>query len=93
MQQITKKELLKMLDDYLKKDIMFKTAGFIDLKIILKDFEYKIDSDQIYLQSNVDKNYIIVNLNNINFMGAEENKIIFHIDDGKDTIIIIEPKL
>ena len=90
MQPITRIELLKILDDYLKKDIVLKVAGYIDLKIKLKEFEYKLDADQIYLKSNADKNYIVVNLNSVNFMGEDGNKIIFHIDDGKDTIIIIE---
>lgn len=92
MQQINKKELLEILDNYLKKDIMLKISKFIKLKIILKNFEYKIDNDQIHLQSNVDKNYVTFNINNINFIGKEENKIVFHIEDGKDTVITIEKK-
>ena len=90
MQQITKNELSKVLDNYLNKNIMLEISGFTSVKIKFKNFKYEIKNDEIKLKNNENEINITINFNNINFIGKEVNKTIFYIEDGKDTAITIE---
>lgn len=92
MQPITRKELLKEFENYIDEKINLKIEGNILLEIVLSKFNYKVENDIVELQDMSNKNNILFNFNNVNFMAKMENRIICTLNDQGDTIIEIERK-
>ena len=93
MKSITRKELLDKLNTYLEKKISIKISGNINLITVLEKFKYEVSSDIIKMQDDDMKNNIDINLNDINFISIDENKIICYLNDDKDTVIEIKSEL
>lgn len=90
MQAITRKEFLEKLEKMVEQKICMKVEGRILAKILFGKISYKVQYDFFTLKDITNDNYIGFNLNQINFMGVEEQKVVFILDDPKDTKIEIE---
>lgn len=89
MQPITRKEFLAKLDSYLEQKVKLKISGDIILEINFKTLDYELKEDIFTFKEQTNNNYISMNLNNINFMAIDNNKIICNLNDKADTIIQI----
>lgn len=94
MQSISREELLKKLNMHIKKSIQLQIEedSGIDINIVLKEFLYCLEEDIIKFKDILNKNIIAFNLNNVNFIGIDNEKISCILNDQKDTIIKISEK-
>ena len=75
MKLISRNEFLKQLDDITQEKIILKLSDYIMLEIVLEKFKYEIEDDLICIKSNINNNHIIFNLNDVNCISQEKNKI------------------
>lgn len=90
MQAIRRKELLEKLEKMVEQKICMKVEGSILAEIVFEKISYKVQYDFLTLKDITNNNHIGFNLNQINFMGIEKQKVVFTLDDQKDTKIEIE---
>lgn len=92
MQAITRKEFLERLEKMVEQKICMTIEGSILAEILFEKISYKVQYDFLTLKDITNNNHIGFNLNQINFIGEENQKIIFILDDPKDTKIEIKMK-
>ena len=94
MQSISREKLLKKLNMHIKKSIQLQIEedSGININIVLKEFSYCLEKDIIKFKDIFNKNIISFNLNNVNFIGIDNEKISCILNDQKDTIIKISEK-
>lgn len=90
MQKISRKELIEMLNRLTKITITICMGLDMRFNIVFAKFGYTIEEDVLDLRDLSCKNNISFNLNNVKFMGKENEQIVFILDDKKDTIIKIK---
>lgn len=90
MQWITRKEFFEKLETFIQQKIYVKIEGNIEAEIIFEKFNYQIQYDFITMEDMTNHNHIGFNLNNINFMAVEKQKVICILNDQKDTKIEIK---
>ena len=90
MKDITKKEFLQILNDFLDKKLIIKTNGLVSFDLAIEKFEFTIKDDIICLIDGCSNNYIKFNLNIINHIETDYKTIICVLDDEMETKIVIK---
>ena len=83
-------DLEKILDGFIKKDVIINQNGFIESTYSIDKLKYIIEYDILNILDDNSKNYLKINLNKIKKIENEKNRLMFYLDN--DTIITLSLK-
>ena len=83
-------DLEKILDGFIKKDVIINQNGFIESTYSIDKLKYIIEYDILNILDDNSKNYLKINLNQVYKIENEKNRLMFYLDN--DTIITLSLK-
>lgn len=90
MQQITRENFLGILTEKYGEILKLEVKGDILVKFSFSKFDYNIEDDILEIQDMLSNNLMSFNLNNVNFIGKNDDEVICVLEDRADTIIKIK---
>ena len=90
MEIISRKEFLENLSKKKNNLVQVKIEGKYKIQMIFSKFNYNLENDIIEIQDLVRDSKISLYLNDINFMGLENEEVVCMLNNGKDTTIRIK---
>ncbi len=90
MEIISRKELLEKLDTKKGKVTKIKIEGEYMIQIFFSKFNYNLEEEILKMQDLLRDSVISFCLNDVNFMGFENEELICMLNDTKDTTIRIK---
>lgn len=83
-------DLEKILDGFIKKDVIINQNGFIESTYSIDKLKYIIEYDILNILDDNSKNYLKINLNQVYKIENEKNRLMFYLDN--DTITTLSLK-
>ena len=90
MQQITRENFLGILTKKYGEILKLEVKGDRFVKFSFSKFDYNIEDDILEIQDMLSNNLMSFNLNNVNFIGKNDDEVICVLEDRADTIIKIK---
>ena len=90
MQLISRKELLEKFELQQNQMTQIKVEGNFSIEMNFSKFSYNIEEDNLKISDMMSNNFIVFSLNDINFMGIENNEISCILNDKNETMIKIK---
>ena len=90
MEIISRNELLEKLDTKKGKVTKIKIKGEYMIQIFFSKFNYNLEEEILKMQDLLRDSVISFCLNDVNFMGFENEELICMLNDTKDTTIRIK---
>lgn len=90
MEIISRMELLENLDNKKNRVIRIKIDGGYKIQIFFSKFNYNLEDDILEMQDLLRDSTISFSLNDVNFMGIENEELICMLNDKRDTTIRIK---
>lgn len=90
MEIISRKEFLENLSKKKNNLVQVKIEGKYKIQMIFSKFNYNLENDILEIQDLVRDSKISLYLNDINFMGLENEEVVGMLNNGEDTTIRIK---
>ena len=90
MEIISRKEFLENLSKKKNNLVQVKIEGKYKIQMIFSKFNYNLENDILEIQDLVRDSKISLYLNDINFMGLENEEVVCMLNNVEDTIIRIK---
>ena len=90
MEIISRKEFLENLSKKKNNLVQVKIEGKYKIQMIFSKFNYNLENDILEIQDFVRDSKISLYLNDINFMGLENEEVVCMLNNGEDTTISIK---
>ena len=90
MEIISRKEFLENLIKKKNNLVQVKIEGKYKIQMIFSKFNYNLENDILEIQDLVRDSKISLYLNDINFMGLENEEVVCMLNNVEDTIIRIK---
>ena len=90
MKLISRKELIEKLQLQVNKLTKIKVESDFLSELTFSKFNYTIGNDNLKIYDMLSDNFIDFSLNNVSFMGLDNEEVTCILNDKKDTIIKIK---
>ena len=90
MEIISRKKFLENLSKKKNNLVQVKIEGKYKIQMIFSKFNYNLENDILEIQDFVRDSKISLYLNDINFMGLENEEVVCMLNNGEDTTISIK---
>lgn len=90
MKLISRKELIEKLQLQVNKLTKIKVESDFLSELTFSKFNYTIENDNLKIYDMLSDNFIDFSLNNVSFMGLDNEEVTCILNDKKDTIIKIK---
>ena len=90
MEIISRKELLEKFELQQNQMTQIKVEGNFSIEMNFSKFNYNLENDILEIQDLVRDSKISLYLNDINFMGLENEEVVCMLNNVEDTIIRIK---
>lgn len=90
MEIISRKEFLENLSKKKNNLVQVRIEGKYKIQMIFSKFNYNLENDILEIQDLVRDSKISLYLNDINFMGLENEEVVGMLNNGEDTTIRIK---
>ena len=90
MKLISRKELIEKLQLQVNKLTKIKVESDFLSELTFSKFNYTIENDNLKIYDMLSDNFIDFSLNNVSFMGLDNEEVTCILNDKKDTILKIK---
>lgn len=90
MEMISRKEFLENLSKKKNNLVQVKIEGKYKIQMFFSKFNYNLENEILEIQDLVRDSKISLYLNDINFMGLENEEVVCMLNNGEDTTIRIK---